>query len=176
MSAGSLFKRRLGQYGAAWVAAFLLVLIGALGAVTVFHLDPIRVADVLLPAAFAVLGLALAVFVVRTLMAAVSLWAKLALLALGTALALPLLWSPVLAILVCAAVSHVAIEYSSAYAEFRIIVSQMIYPPTALVFRGSVIESVWNGFQVVATLVGFVAAVTQLWPMMLRAVRGERAA
>lgn len=175
MSGGDLLKRRLGQYGAAWVASFLIVLVGSLGSVMAFHINPIRVADVLLPAAFAVLSLALIVFAVRTLMATVSLWTKLGLLILGVVLALPLLWSPVLAILVSATATHAVIEYSTAYAQFRIIIGRLLYPPTALLFRDSVVESVWYGFQVVATVIGFIAAATQVWPMMLRAVVGGRA-
>ena len=176
MSSGGLVKRRLGQFGAAWVAAFLLVLVGSLGSVKGFHLDAIRVADVLLAAAFTVLGSALALFAVRTLMAPAGLGTKLALLLLGLVLALPLLWAPVLAVLVSAAATHVTIEYSTAYAQFRIIVSQLLYPPTALLFHGSVIETVWSDFQIVATVIGFIAAVAQLWPAMIRAISGGRPA
>lgn len=175
MSDGAVLKRRLGQYGAAWVASFLIVLVGSLGSVMGFHIDPIRVADVLLPAAFAVLSLALIVFVIRTLMATVSLWTKLGLLILGVVLALPLLWSPVLAILVSAAGTHAVIEYSTAYAQFRVIVGRLLYPAAVLLFKDSMVSTVWSGFQVFATVIGFIAAATQLWPMMLRAITGARA-
>jgi hypothetical protein len=107
-------------------------------------------------------------------MAPVGLATKLGLLLLGALLALPLLWAPVLAVLVSARATHAAIEYSSAYAGFRIFVGRLIYPPMALLFGRSMVDAAWQGFQMIATIVGFIAAMSQLWPMLTRAMVGGR--
>ena len=69
MPNSALLRTRLGQYGLAWLVAFLAVPAVALAAVFGLHMDQIRVLDLVLPAAFAALGAALAAFVVVTVMA-----------------------------------------------------------------------------------------------------------
>jgi hypothetical protein len=78
-------------------------------------------------------------------------------------LILPLLWAPVLAVVVTAAIAGVSVEYSRAYAEFRIAVSNLIYPLVAMLGEDPLISFVWQAFQVVASIVGAVASVLQVW-------------
>jgi len=95
-----------------------------------------------------------------------SLGAKCLLTFLALLLILPLLWSPVLAVLVVATISGTVIEYSTAYAQFRIAVSQLIYPVVSLLVEGPLVAAVWNAFQVVASIVGFVASALQIWRVL----------
>ena len=177
MPNSALLRTRLGQYGLAWLVAFLAVPAVALAAVFGLHMDQIRVLDLVLPAAFAALGAALAAFVVVTVMARQSAATKVALIALGLILALPLLWSPVLGAIVAANLTHATLEYSSAYAGFRIVVGRLVFPATQAVFHGAVLDTVWTAFERFAIVVGFIAAVNQLWPLLTRGRdRGRSAA
>ena len=171
---GSLLKTRLGQYGAAWFLSFLLVLVAGLVGSLVLHMDLIRLADTILPIVLGLLGLLLVGFFVITVFAKESLSTKIVLILLGLILALPLLWAPVLAVVVDAAMTKVSIEYSNAYANFRIIVGRLLFPAAEAAFGGNLVSAAWGWFQAVATVIGFVAAVSQLWPMMQR-MMGARA-
>jgi hypothetical protein len=166
MGDAALLKTGLGRYGALWLGSFLLVLIGTAIAVLALGMDLIDLADLVLPIALiglsaaVVLGLALAV------VSPASLGAKCLLTFLALLLILPLLWSPVLAVLVVATISGTVIEYSTAYAQFRIAVSQLIYPVVSLLVEGPLVTAVWNAFQVVASIVGFVASALQIWRVL----------
>ena len=165
---GSLVRTRLGQYGAAWFLSFLGVLVAGLVGALALHMDLIRLADLILPVVLGLLGLLLVVFLVATVFAREGPATKIVLILLGLILALPLLWAPVLAMVADAAMTRVSIEYSSAYAGFRIIVGRLLFPVTQAVFGGDLVSAAWGWFQAVATVIGFVAAVSQLWPAMLR--------
>lgn len=161
-----ILKARLSEYGALWLASFLLVLIGAGIASLAAGLDLIDVADIVLPISFAVLGGAVVVGLTLTVISRASLGAKVLITALALLLLLPLLWSPVLAVLIVATIAQAAIEYSQAYAQFRIIVSQLIYPVVSLLVEGPLVAAVWNAFQIVASIVGFVASALQVWRVL----------
>ena len=163
MRTGNVLKARLTEYGALWLGSFVLVFAGAAIASLGLGLDLIDLADSVLPISFIVLGLAVAAGVIFTVASPTSLVTKVLATLLGLLLVLPLLWSPVLAVVIVAAISRVTIEYSQAYAQFRIIVSQLIYPVVALVVEGPLVALVWNAFQVVASIVGFVASALQVW-------------
>ena len=168
-----LLKARLSEYGALWLASFLFVLAWTAIASLALGQDLIDVADKVLPISFIVLGLAVIVGLAVSVAARASLGAKVLVTVLALLLILPLLWSPVLAVLIVATIARVAIEYSQANAQFRIIVSQLIYPVVALLVEGPLVAVVWNAFQVVASIVGFIASALQVWrvikPMMTRA-------
>ena len=170
---GSLINTRLGQYGAAWFLSFLLVLVAGLVGSLVLHMDLIRLADLILPVVLGLLGLLLAGFLVATVFAREGLATKIVLIVLGLILALPLLWAPVLAVVVDAAMTKVSIEYSNAYAGFRIIVGRLLFPAGAV--GGELVSAAWGWFQTVATVIGFIAAVSQLWPMMQRMMGAQAA-
>jgi hypothetical protein len=163
----TLITQRLSQYAAVWVGAFLVTLIGIMGARYGFGLDLIDVADVVLPCAFAVLALLTLTFLIITLLDRQTLATHIVLILLGAFLALPLLWSPVLATLVAAWIARVSIEYSAAYAQFRITISHVVYPATQFLF-GPAVSTAWNVFQGLATVVGFFAALGQIWTVARR--------
>lgn len=163
MRTGYVLKTRLSEYGALWLAAFVLVLAGAGFVTFALGRDLIDVADRILPLSFIVLGLAVVVGVGVTLASPASLIAKCLVTLLALLLILPLLWSPVLAVLIIAAIGQVAIEYSQAYGQFRIAVSQLIYPVVSMLVEGPLMAAVWNAFQIVASIVGFVASALQVW-------------
>ena len=163
-----LIKHRLGQYGAAWLLSFLLVLLGGLGGSLLLKLDLIGVADKLLAAAFVGLVVAAAVFLIATVMAAETWQTKLALIVLGVALLLPLLWAPVLALVGCAWIAQVPIEYSEVYAGFRIVVGRLLYAVTEAIFGNPLVEMAWSFFQGLATVVGFFAGLFQIWSFLHR--------
>jgi hypothetical protein len=167
-------KRRLGQYGAAWVVAFLVagtaILIG-----TLFD-DLIVVTDVVLPVAIAATVLALGVGLIVTLVSGQALGTKLAVGVLALFLLLPLMWAPVAAAVAIAFFADRSIEYSQAYAAFQIGVSELLYPLEETVRSGAVFGSVWALFQGVATVVGFVSALSNIWPLLRRLLGPEPAA
>ena len=168
MPNGPLLRTRLGQYGLAWLAAFLVVFVAGLGAHFLAHIDLIRALDIVLPIAFAGLGAAMLVFLIVTVAARQSLTTKAVLVALGLILVLPLLWAPVLGAMIAANLAHATLEYSSAYAGFRILVGKLIFPATQAVFHGAVLDTVWIVFERFAIFVGFIAAINQLWPLLTR--------
>ena len=102
------------------------------------------------------------------LVSSASLGAKSLVTALALLLVLPLLWAPVLAILTVAALDGAVIEYSTAYAGFRIAVSQLIYPLVEQFAEGSMLATAWAGFQILASIIGFLASALQVW----RVVKG----
>lgn len=156
-------RRRLSQYGALWLGAFVVTLAVMSLAVFAARLPLAPTADLALPAAFALLGLAVVAGVGITMSKDVGLSTKSLVTALALLLILPLLWAPVLAVVVTAAIAGVSVEYSSAYAEFRIAVSNLIYPLVAMLGEDPLISFAWQAFQVVASIVGAVASVLQVW-------------
>jgi hypothetical protein len=103
----------------------------------------------------------------------VSLTTKSLVTALALLLILPLLWAPVLAVVVTAAIAGASVEYSSAYADFRIAVSHLIYPLVALLGEDPLIGFVWQAFQVVASFVGAVASALQVWRVIKPFLYGD---
>lgn len=164
----AVIRHRLSQYSALWLGGFLLVLIVAAGASLVAGFDLIDLADLILPVAFVLLGAAMAYGVGATAVSRADLASKNLVAALGLLLILPLLWAPVLAVLVTAAIGGAVIEYSTAYAGFRVVVSQIIYPLFSLFTQSPLAAAVWAIFQVVASVIGFLASMVQVW----KAVRG----
>ena len=167
----SLVKRRLGQYGLAWLSTFAGgLLVGAL-LVFGFGMDLPSVADLLLMIALPGLALAVLGAVVRTILGPGTPGAKAAVVFLALLLLLPLLWSPVLAMVVLAWLAGASIEYSGVYAQFRIGVSQLLYPVVASIVSGAAVRLVWEIFQVVATIVGTVASAIQVWAFFQKMLR-----
>ncbi|MCI3134400.1 hypothetical protein [Phenylobacterium aquaticum] len=154
-----LISRRLGQYGVVWLTAFMAVLAAGLIAAFGFHVAFVKAADLLLAIAFPILGLGLGGFVILTLTARESWLTKTVLCVLALLLALPLLWSPVLAVVGGAWATQVSIEYSEVYAGFRILVGRLLYALTEQVFGSPLVDAAWNFMQGFAGLVGFVSAV-----------------
>jgi hypothetical protein len=156
-------KTRLGQYGAAWVGSFLLVLVLSLFATVVLGMEMTAVADGLLIATLAALSFALLAGVVLTVIGRDSTGIKIVVVLLALVLGLPLLWAPVLAVVLAAGVNHTPIEYSEVYAWFRITVSQILYPLVSSIVSGAAIRWVWEMFQIFATIVGGIASAIQVW-------------
>ena len=92
------------------------------------------------------------------------LFSKVLFTAVALGLLLPLLWGPILGAVVAAWLTGATVEYSQVYAQFRIHVAQLLFPVSAGLFHANLLDVGWNAFQVVATIVGFIAAVAQLWP------------
>jgi hypothetical protein len=171
-----LIARRFGHYGAAWLLSFLLVLLGGLGLSLLLHLDLIMVADRLLAMAFVGLVTAMAAFLVMTLFAPETWQTKTVLIVLGVLLMLPLLWAPVLALVGCAWIAHVPIEYSGVYAGFRIVIGRLLYGLTELIFGNPLVDLAWSFFQGLATVVGFFSALFQIWSFLQKmSARGSPA-
>lgn len=156
-------RRRLSQYGALWLGGFVGTLL--VMAVMVFGVrTPLAAAaDLVLPIALGLLGLAVIVGVAITMVKDISLSTKSLITALGLLLVLPLLWAPVLAVVVTAAIAGASVEYSTVYAQFRIAVSNLIYPLVAMLGEDPLISFVWQAFQVVASVVGAIASTLQVW-------------
>ena len=166
-------KRRLGQYGAAWFAAFLVT--GAAILIGWLFDDLIVVADIVLPVMLAATVLALGVGVILTLVSREAVGTKLLVIALALLLVLPLMWAPVAAAGAIAFFADRSIEYSQVYAAFQIGVSELLFPLDEWVRSGAVFGSVWVLFQGVASVVGFVSALSNIWPLLRRALGAEPA-
>lgn len=164
-------KRRLGQYAALWVGAFLLsgaaILIGLMFADLMVAID--RVLPILLGGA----ALGLGVGVVLSLVSGETPGTKLAVLLLALLLALPLLWAPVSAAVAIAFFADRSIEYSESYAAFQIGVSRVLFPIGQALGDGDLFGWVWTAFQWVSTVVGFFSAVAKIWPAIRRMLGPE---
>jgi len=159
---GALIKRRLGQYGLAWVSGFLLVLLGGLAAIWGFKAPFVQSANLLLQVALTLLTLGVLTIVVLTVLAREGLMTKLLLVVLALVLFLPLLWAPMLGAVAVAALTRHAVEYSGVYAQFRIVVSQL----GQTLFSNSTRDAVWSAFQAIATVIGFIASAVQIWEFL----------
>ena len=159
-------KRRLGQYAALWVTGFLLS--GAAILMGLMFADLMVAIDWVLPILLGGVALGLGVGVVLSLLSGETVGTKLAVLLLALLLALPLLWAPVSAAVAIAFFAGRAIEYSGVYAAFQIGVSRVLFPLGQAVFGGDVFGRLWGAFQWVASVVGFVSALSNVWPMVQR--------
>ncbi|MCE3289210.1 MAG: hypothetical protein K0R83_1222 [Caulobacter sp.] len=158
----TLIKRRLGWYGLAWLGAFVLVLLIHLAGHYLLQADVIDIADLLIPIGLGVLTLAVAGVVIRDLLSSHSIGTRLAILVLALLLLLPLLWAPVAGSVAAAWASQRSIEYSHSYAQFRITVSQLLYPLANAVSSGAAFDLAWKAFQFVASAVGFLSSLFQV--------------
>ena len=172
---GGHLKRRISQYAALWLGMFLLS--GGAILVAMIFVDLMAAADmgVALPVALAATVLALGAGVVLSLTSPHTLGTKLAVVLGALILLLPLLWAPVSAAVAVAFFAERSIEYSSAYADFRIGISRVLYPVISALFGDGAVEAIWAAFQVLASVVGFVAAVARLWPLIRRVLGPEPA-
>jgi hypothetical protein len=157
-----LLRTRFGQYGAAWLGSFMLVLLGDLGAALI-RAPIVAAANVLLLIALIGLAVVFALFVARTAASGESGVTRTVLLALGFALLLPLLWAPVLGAVLSAYIGGVSIEYSSVYAGFRVIVGNVIFGVMSLFTHNPYVDAGIAWFQNIAILLGFFASLVQLW-------------
>ena len=164
-------KRRLGQYAAVWVGAFLLS--GAVILAGLWFTDLMAATDRVLPVGLALTGLALGAGVVASLASRETVGTKLVVLMLAGLLVLPLLWAPVSAAVAIAFFADRSIEYSQAYAAFQIGVSQVLFPVSQALGDGDLFGWMWSAFQWVSTVVGFLSALVKLWPMLKRLLGPE---
>lgn len=164
-------KRRLGQYGAVWVGAFLLTGIALL--IAMAFGDLIEMTDLILPIALGATALALGIGVIATLVSNQTVGTKLVVTGLALVLVLPLLWAPLAAAVTMAFFADRSIEYSSVYAAFQIGVSELLFPLDEWIRSGAVFGSVWALFQAVASVVGFISALSNVWPILKRAFGAE---
>ena len=118
------------------------------------------------------LGLA-GVGVVMSLFSSQTPLTKIVVLVLALLLLLPLLWAPVSAAVAIAFFAHRSIEYSGAYAAFRIGVSDVLWPISQGFGFSGVLEALWSGFQWIASLVGFLSAWVNAWPVIKRLLGQE---
>jgi len=167
-------KRRLGQYAAVWVAAFLLS--GTAILVGLWFADLMTAADLVLPVGLALTALVLGAGVVASLVSRETVGTKLLVVLLALLLVLPLLWAPVSAAVAIAFFADRSIEYSEAYAAFQIGVSQVLFPISQALGEGELFGWVWSAFQWVSTIVGFLSALAKVWPMVKRLLGPEPAA
>lgn len=166
-------RHRLSQYGALWLGSFVVTLLVMAAMVFGVKMPLADTADLVLPIAFALLGLAVIAGVGITVAKPIGLSTKSLITALALLLVLPLLWAPVLAVVVTAAIAGASVEYSTAYAQFRITVSHLIYPLVAMLGEDPLIGFVWQAFQVVASVVGAVASALQVWRVIKPFLYGE---
>ena len=165
----ALIRSRLGQYGAAWLASFVLSIVAILAGGWLAHMPLVKVADLVLPIAFAGLTLAvLGVMIVTLTAGRETVGTRLVIILLALLLFLPLLWGPVMGAIGAAWIGKAAIEYSAVYAQFRILVSQALFKVAGLMFANPLMDTVWMAFQAVATVVGFLSSFFQVWPRLLR--------
>lgn len=171
---GELIKRRLGWYGLAWLVSFLVILLVGLVGHFLLKMDVVRLADVFIPLSLGVLGLALIGVVLMDFSGKSAGGTKVAVFVLAVVLALPLAWAPVSALLLAAKAAGRSLEYSGGYAQFRITVSHLVYPITSNFFAGAAMA--WKAFQVVASVVGFVASAIQVLTYIRKLSGGPAAA
>lgn len=164
-------KRRLGQYAGTWVAAFLLS--GAAILLLMTRMDLMDAADLVLPVMLALTALALGAGVVTSFFSSETPLTKIVVLVLAVLLLLPLLWAPVAAAVAIAFFAHRSIEYSGAYAAFRIGVSDLLWPISQGFGFGGVLDALWGAFQWTASLIGFISAWVNAWPVIKRLLGQE---
>lgn len=167
-------KRRLGQYAALWVGAFLLAGAGIL--VGLFFADLMAAVDGVLPVMLAAVALGLGAGVMASLLSGETLGTKLVVALLALLLALPLLWAPVSAAVAIAFFADRSIEYSGTYAAFQIGVSRVLFPIGEAIGDGALFGWMWTAFQWVSSIVGFVSALANVWPLLRRLLGPEPAA
>jgi hypothetical protein len=166
-------KRRLGHYAALWVAAFLIS--GTAILAGLFFADLMTAADLVLPIMLGAVTLALGGGVIASFLSRETLGTKLVVLLLALLLVLPLLWAPVSSAVLIAFFADRSIEYSEAYAAFQIGIAQVLFPLSEAIGDGDLFGWVWIAFQWVSSLVGFVSALANIWPMIRRVLGPEPA-
>eukprot|EP01030_Chromulinospumella_sphaerica_P013483 gene13483-13263_t len=164
----TLIKRRLGWYGLAWLGTFVLALLVTLVGYYLLGGDVVDIADVLIPVGLGALSLAVLGVVIRDLVSAETIGTRVVIVLLAALLLLPLLWSPVSATVAAAWIADRSIEYSSAYAGFRITISRLLYPMVEAVSSGAAFELAWQAFQLVASAVGFFSSLLQVIAFLRR--------
>jgi hypothetical protein len=168
VSGSRLVSRGFSYFAAAWFASFGITLVVVLVAAVRARSSLYDITDRVL--VVALISLAIGWFVsvgMAVFSGRVSAVGKLTYAALATLMLLPLLWAPVLASVVAAWLTGAAIEYSAVYAQFRIHVAQILFPLGTGLAQADLIDALWNGFQVVATVIGFVASVISIWPLVM---------
>ena len=163
-----VFRRRLAQYGAAWLLAFFLVLVGTFALRLGLNMPLAGACDVMLSISFVALGLVWAWFAIVTLLSGESVMTKLVLIVGALILLIPLLWAPVLGAILTAWIGHAEIEYSNVYAQFRVVLGTVLYTLTKLIFGNPLVDAAMSFFQGLATFVGFIAACAQLYEVFGR--------
>ena len=169
-----LLDRGIERFGIAWILAFLasVTLVTPISAVAAH--SRYALIDTVLAVELSMLALGWIGVVVAAMFARQATpVAKLVFVMAAGGLLLPLLWSPVLGAVVAAWLTGAAIEYSQVYAQFRIHVGQLLFPLVTTLTRSDLVDLGWNAFQSVATIIGFVAAFTQLWPGFVASFRGS---
>ena len=161
-----LLALRLRQYGAAWLIAFLVVLVGCAAAGGLLRVPLISAIDMALLGAFAVLAVLTVAAFVLVLASRESGGTKAAVTLVGLFLLIPLLWAPVLGAISAAALGHASIEYSAVYAQFRIVLAKGVYAVMSLFIQNPVIELGMKLMEIFAAVVGFIAALTQVWEVL----------
>ena len=161
-----LVRVRLGQYGVLWLLGFILSLAAALGATYGLNMGYAHAADPVLAAGLFAIGLALVAFAIVTVISDETTLTKAVLVVLAILLALPLFWSPVLGVGAGAWAARASIEYSTVYANFRIVVGTLLYDLTGLLFGSHLVDAAFSFMEGFATFVGFIAAVGQAWHML----------
>lgn len=164
-------KQRFGQYAGVWVGGFLLS--GAAILLLMTQMDMMEAADLVLPVMLGLCGLALGAGVVKSFFSAETPLTKIVVLVLALLLLLPLLWAPVAAAVAIAFFADRSIEYSGAYAAFRIAVSDVLWPISQGFGFGGVLEALWSAFQWTASVVGFISAWVNAWPVIRRLLGQE---
>lgn len=164
-------KRRLGQYAGLWVGAFLLS--GAAILIGMTFLDLMEAADWVLPVVLGGVALGLGIGVVMSLVSSQTIGTKLLVLLLAALLALPLLWAPMSAAVAIAFFADRSIEYSESYANFQIAISQVLFPLGQALGDADLFGVLWSAFQWVSSVVGFVSALSNIWPMIRRVLGPE---
>lgn len=165
-------KRRFGQYAGVWVGAFLLAGVAILGLMAM-GADLMDAADLALPVVLVLTGLALGVGVVISFFSAETPLTKILVLVLALLLLLPLLWAPVAAAVAIAFFADRPIEYSQAYVAFRLGVSDLLWAGSQVVGYGGFLDALWSAFQWVASIVGFISAWVNAWPVIKRLLGQE---
>lgn len=162
-----LVSRGFSQFAAAWFLSFGVTLVVVCISAFRARTDLYEITDRVLLGVLAALALGWFLSVALALLAPrASSVSKVAYVLLAGLMLLPLLWAPVLGAVVGAWLTGAAIEYSGVYAQFRIHVAQLLYPVSTGAFHLDLVDVVWNAFQVVATIIGFLASVVSLWPLV----------
>lgn len=165
-------KRRFGQYAGVWVGAFLLAGAAMLGLMAL-GTDLMDAADLALPVMLALTGLTLGAGVVISFFSGETPMTKILVLVLALLLALPLLWAPVAAAVAIAFFADRPIEYSQVYVAFRLGVSDVLWAGSQVVGYGGFLDALWSAFQWVASVVGFISAWVNAWPVIRRLLGQE---
>lgn len=157
------------QFSVAWLSSFGLTLILFLVGATQSRPEIYDLADRVLVIMLAGLGLGWFLSVIHAVaVARLTVSGRVMYFVLALLMLLPLLWAPVLGAVVGAWLTGAAIEYSTVYAQFRIHVAQILFPATSGLMQADLLEAAWSAFEVVATIVGFMASVVSLWPLVAR--------